>query len=163
MKGVKQRVTLLHSPLPPHPHTYPKSIRQQLSPIGEQAVGQGEVAERRLRGQKAGRGEGEFADEGGGNLVERGFFDGAPGLAGLGWAEVGVAVGAVVLGVGEHQFKGQAVEGAAGEAEVVGFEAVVFDGGGDGARAGDGAGGGGAGTAEAVAGPGGVVGAFGGE
>ena len=70
-----------------------------------------------------------------------------------------------MLGVGEHQFVGKAVEGAAGEAEVVGYEAVVFDGGGDGARAGAGAGGGGggAGTAEAVAGPGGVVGAFGGE
>ena len=104
------------------------------------------MAKRRLRGQKAGRGEGEFAEEGGGNLVERGFFDGAPGLAGLGWAEVGVAVGAVVLGVGEHQFVGKAVEGAAGEAEVVGFDAVVFD-------AGD----------EGSAGPGGVVGAFGGE
>ena len=50
------------------------------------------MAKRRLRGQKAGRGEGEFAEEGGGNLVERGFFDGAPGLAGLGLAEVGVAV-----------------------------------------------------------------------
>ena len=154
---------LLLLPLPPHPHTYLESIRQQLSPIGEQAISQGEVAERRLRGQKADRSEGEFAEEGGGDLVERGFFDGAPGLAGLGWAEVGVAVGAVVLGVGQHQFVGQAVEGAAGNAEMVGFEAVVFDAGGDGAAAGAGAGAGGAGTAEAVAGPGGVVGAFGGE
>ena len=91
--------------------------------------------------------------------MERGFFDGAPGLAGLGLAEVGVAVGAVVLGVGQHQFVGQAMEGAAGNAEVVGFYAVVFDAGGDGA----GAGAGGAGTAVAVAGPGGVVGAFRGE
>ena len=119
------------------------------------------MAKRRLRRQEAKRGEGDFANKGGGNLVERGFVDGAPGLAGLGWAEVGVAVGAVVLGVGQHQFVGQAVEGVAGEAEVVGFDAVVFDGGGDGA--GTGAGAGGAGTAEAVAGPGGVVGALGGE
>ncbi len=119
------------------------------------------MAKWRLRGQGAEGGKGEFAEEGGGDLVERGFVDGAPGLVGLGLAEVWEAVGAEVLGVGQHQFVGQAVEGAAGEAEVVGFYAVVFDAGGDGAGAGAGAGG--AGTAEAVAGPGGVVGALGGE
>ena len=79
-------------------------------------------------------------------MVERGFFDGAPGLAYLGFAEVGVAVGAVVLGVGEHQFVGQFMEGAAGEAEVVGFEAVVFDA-----------------EDQGAAGPGAVVGAFRGD
>lgn len=91
--------------------------------------------------------------------MERGFFDGAPGLIGLRFAEVWEAISAVVLAIGQHQFIRQFVEGFAGEAEVVGFDAVIFDAGGDG----DGAGGGGAGTAEAVAGPGTVVGAFRGE
>ena len=36
--------------------------------------------------------------------MERGFFDGTPGLVGLREAEVWEAVGAVVLGVGQHQF-----------------------------------------------------------
>ncbi len=85
------------------------------------------MAKRRLRRQGAKGGEGEFADKGGGDLVERGFFDGAPGFAFLGFAEVGVVVGAVILGVGEHQFVGKLVKGFAGDAEVVGFEAVVFD------------------------------------
>ena len=120
-------LVFLHLPIPPHPHTYPESIRQQLAPISEQAISQGELAEERLRRQKADRGEGEFAEEGGGDLVERGFFDGAPGLAGLGWAEVGVAIGAVVLGVGQHQFIRQFVEGFAGDAEMVGFDAVVLE------------------------------------
>ncbi len=82
--------------------------------------------------------------------MERGFVDGAPGLAFLGLAEVWDVVGAVVLGVGEHQFVGKAVEGAAGEAEVMGFYSVVFDAE-DGGRDGD------------FAGPGGGVGAFGGD
>ena len=59
--------------------------------------------------------------------MERGFGDGAPGFEYLGFAEVGFAIGAVVLGVGEHQFVGQAVEGFAGDAEMVGFYSVVFD------------------------------------
>lgn len=59
--------------------------------------------------------------------MKRGFFDGAPGFEDLGFAEVGFGVSAVILAVGKHQFVGQAVEGAAGDAEVVGFEAVVFD------------------------------------
>ncbi len=79
--------------------------------------------------------------------MERGFVDGAPGLAFLGLAEVWEVVGAVVLGVGEHQFVGKAVEGAAGEAEVMGFYSVVFDAE-DRGRGGD------------SAGPGGGVGAF---
>lgn len=78
--------------------------------------------------------------------MERGFFDGAPGFEDLGFASVRDPVGAVVLAIGQHQFVGQAVEGAPGNAEVVGFDAVVFD-------AGD----------EDSAGPGGVMGAFGGE
>lgn len=82
--------------------------------------------------------------------MERGFGDGAPGLEFLGLAEVWEVVGAVVLGVGEHQFVGKAVEGAAGEAEVMGFYSVVFDAE-DGGRGGD------------SAGPGGGVGAFRGD
>ncbi len=82
--------------------------------------------------------------------MERGFVDGAPGLAFWGLAEVWEVVGAVVLGVGEHQFVGQAVEGFAGEAEMMGFNSVVFDAK-DGGRGG------------AFAGPGGGVGALGGR
>ncbi len=79
--------------------------------------------------------------------MERGFVDGAPGLEFLGLAEVWVPVGAIVLAVGQHQFVGKAVEGSAGEAEVMGFYSVVFDAE-DRGRGGD------------SAGPGGVVGAF---
>lgn len=59
--------------------------------------------------------------------MERGFVDGAPGFEDLGFAEVGFGVSAVILAVGEHQFVGQAVEGVAGDAEVMGFYSVVFD------------------------------------
>lgn len=46
--------------------------------------------------------EREFANECGGNLVERGFVDGAPGLGDLGFAGVWGPVGAEILGVGQH-------------------------------------------------------------
>lgn len=82
--------------------------------------------------------------------MERGFVDGAPGLIDLGFAEVWGAVGAVILAVGEHQFIGQAVEGAAGDAQMMGYYSVVFDAE-DGGRGG------------AFAGPGGVVGTFRGD
>ncbi len=82
--------------------------------------------------------------------MERGFVDGAPGFEDLGFAEVGFGVSAVVLAVGQHQFVGQAVEGAAGDAEVMGFYSVVFDAE-DGGRGG------------AFAGPGGVVDTFRGD
>ena len=59
--------------------------------------------------------------------MEWGFLDGAPGLEPLGLANVGYLVGAVVLAICQHKFIGQAVEGVAGEAEVVGFDTVVFD------------------------------------
>ena len=78
--------------------------------------------------------------------MERGFGDGAPGFEYLGLAEVGVAVGAVVLAIGEHQFIGEAVEGFAGEAEMMGFYSVVFDA-----------------EDQGAAGPGAVVGAFRGD
>lgn len=82
--------------------------------------------------------------------MKRGFGDGAPGFVDLGFAKVWGAVGAVILAVGEHQFVGQAVEGAAGNTEVMGFYSVVFDAE-DGGRGG------------AFAGPGGGVGAFRGD
>ncbi len=106
------------------------------------------MAEGRLRRRKADRGEGDFADKGGGELVERGFVDGAPGFEDLGFAEVGFGVGAVIPAVGQHQFVRQAVEGVAGDAQMMGFYSVVFDAE-DGGRGG------------AFAGPGGVVGSFG--
>lgn len=79
--------------------------------------------------------------------MERGFVDGAPGFEDLGLAEVGFGVSAVVLAVGQHQFVGKAVEGVAGDAEVMGFYSIVFDAE-DRGRGGD------------FAGPGGVVSAF---
>ena len=54
-------------------------------------------------------------------MVERGFVDGAPGLEDLGFAEVWVPVGAIVLAVGQHELIGHSVEGFAGDAEMVGF------------------------------------------
>ena len=124
------------SQIPPHPHRRSKCVGEQLALIGKQTIGQSEMAIER-----------DFAEEGGGDLVERGFVDGAPGLVDLGFTAVGFGVSAVVLAVGQHQFVGQAVEGAAGDAEVMGFYSVVFDAE-DGGRGG------------AFSGPGGVVGSF---
>ena len=104
------------SQIPPHPHRRSKCVGEQLALIGEQTIGQSEMAV-----------EGDFADEGGGDLVERGFVDGAPGFEDLGFAEVWGPVGAVVTAVGQHQLIGDAMEGFAGDAQVMGFQTVVFD------------------------------------
>ena len=72
-------------------------------------------------------GEGHFAEEGAGYLVERGFLDGAPGLFPLGFAQILFQVCAVVLAIGEHQFVGQSLECLSGDAQMMGFDTVVFD------------------------------------